>query len=209
MRRQFAVTVAATSLQLLTDQEMRVAAGLASNDGSKDATLQALGLKVADRIARYCGVTADAMQTPTLLEETCVETLRDPPQDTEILLSRRFVTVTSIVQDGVTLDAADYVVNRSSGGIMRLVGDAPSLWSSNKIVVTYKAGFVTAPPALKGAADQLFRVSLSSDDRDPLLKSVEIPDVGRREFWVSGAESHDIPRNVQDMLGPFMNVVFA
>lgn len=185
----FRVTTPAASPALLSDVELRAAAGVTGS--SYDATLATLGLRAAAAISVECAVPGDGVHVPTLLSETIEETLRPVESRPFIVLSRRFVTsVTSIVEDGDTIAAADYWLDAEAGIVHRLDEDCPSWWSRAKIVVTYVAGFATAPDDLKAAAATMVHSTYLEGGRDPLVKgeTVEIPGVmtRRQDYWVGG-----------------------
>jgi len=211
------VTTPAGDLALLTIEELRAAVGVTIGDSSQDATLATLGTRVADRITQACNVATDGAKPPTLREETLSETWRlrqlgrgsahHHGHGSELLLARRpIVSVTSIEEDGIALDPADYEILAASGMLRRLSGDAPRSWSlAGKIVVVYVAGWATVPESLKFAAEQLARVYWFQQTRDPALKQISIPGVIERQFWVDTSNDHDIPQDVMDILEPYRN----
>jgi hypothetical protein len=213
----FAVTSAATDLSLLSDQELRLAAGLAAGDTSRDADLAVLGAAVAADIATACNVAADGVAQPTLRSEAVSDTYWPTVCRIEaLILSRRFVTaVASVVEDGTTLTQdTDFWLDAGTG-ILHRIGDASGYsrtWSAAKIVVSYTAGFATVPTDLKGAATDLMQTRLSEASRDPLLKSlqVNIPDVEERrmDYWVDTTSKPGVvPDDVLARLSRFRNVM--
>jgi hypothetical protein len=81
------------------------------------------------------------------------------------------------------------------------------------LIVSYSGGWVmpgeegrTLPPAIEAAAVAYCRSLLASRDQDPMLRSVEIPGVIRRDYHspnAAGGESELLPPDVASMLGPF------
>jgi hypothetical protein len=207
------VTTAATDRSLLTPAELRSAAN--QTDGSRDTELATLGNRVAAAIARSCNVATDGVTPATLRYETLTETLRPNEQDPfcygplrrYIILSRRpVVSVTSIVEDGTTLDAEDYEIDAASGRILRLEDDEPAYWLRAKIVVVYTAGWQTVPDDLKLAASKLAQLFWADSLRsDPNLRSEEIPGVITRSWWVSQRPDPLLPEDIDELLAPYKN----
>lgn len=211
----FAVTSPATDLALLSDQELRLAAGLAASDTSQDTALAVLGLSVAADIATACNVPSGGVTQPTLRSEAVSDTywpISQGRRTDALVLSRRFVTAVSVVEDGTTLtEGTDYWLDSAPGLLRRICSDYPRAWCSAKIVVSYTAGFAIVPDDLKGAANDLIQTRLSEASRDPLLKSlqVNIPDVEERrmDYWVDTSKSGGVvPDDVLARLSRFRNV---
>lgn len=89
----------------------------------------------------------------TLARSTIVDTL-DGGKTILILLSYPVLSVTSIVEDGVTLAATDYVVNLRLGHVQRGTSLASRRWSAGyqNIVATYVAGSTVIPPIARKVA---------------------------------------------------------
>jgi hypothetical protein len=211
MKRFLTVTTAASDHALLTIGEMRTLAG--ATDGSQDVALTALGLRIAAAITAECNVAIGVGANPTLLQETLTETFFYV--DGEILnLSRRFdVTITSVVEDDITLDTDEYLVEPESGFLNRLDTDGyPCRWCAQKVVVVYQAGFATVPSDLKQAAMDTYRATYLEETRDPLVKRLreDIPGVREIEtdYWVGtmpGQSEGPIPAQVMGQLKRFRN----
>lgn len=205
------VTTAATDLTLLTIAERRAAVGL--TDNSKDPELKTLEERVAARIAHVCNVATAGTTPPTLREETLTETFRLDGLSRgphELVLARLpIVSVTSVVEDGTTLVAADYEILSAAGLLRRLSSGNPDRWETAKITVVYKAGWATVPAGLKLAAERLMRNYWYDGSRDPAVRSVEIPGVRTVNYWVGASSDPDIPAEILDLLQPFINPAFA
>lgn len=65
--------------------------------------------------------------------------LRQPPA----------LSITSVVENGTTLDASAYFVRESSGVLYRGTAEAPYGWPYGTVVVTYVAGYADPPSAAK------------------------------------------------------------
>ena len=213
MKHFLTITDEADDLQLLTIAEMRAAAGV--SDDSEDASLTALGLRIAAAITSECNVAVGTGADPTLLQETLTETFYFV--NGEILpLSRRFdITITSVVEDDITLDADEYMVDPETGFLTRLDDEGyPCRWRAQKIVVVYDAGFETVPGDLKQVALDSFRTFYMEATRDPLVKKLreDVPGVFEKEtdYWVGavpGQGEGPIPAQSMGQLKRFRNGV--
>jgi hypothetical protein len=63
------IVTPASDLAILSQAELRAAAGLAAGDTSQDTDLSILGLEAAEWIAGLCGVAAADGKSPTLKRE--------------------------------------------------------------------------------------------------------------------------------------------
>jgi hypothetical protein len=202
-----AVTTPAGDPKLLSAAEMRLAVGLASDDSSKDTVLETLNSRVSRAIASHCKVATAGIAVPTLRSETLTETFRTGMSRQRLLLSRRpIVSVTSVVEDGVTLTGADYEIDASTGILLRLESDEPADWAWGKITVVYVAGWATVPDDLKLAASKLASEIYTVGTRDPNLKRIKVEGVDEREFWVAPSSDPLISSEVDALLAPYMNV---
>ncbi|RWP31815.1 hypothetical protein [Mesorhizobium sp.] len=216
MHSVLVVTTPASDLSLLTQAERREAIGV--TDSSQDVKLAALDLRLAAAIVTECGIAIGAGAEPTLHQETITETFRQVDV-AELVLSRRHeIEVTSLVEDGVALTVdASFIVHPESGIATRLCDDRPRRWCAAKVVVVYKAGFVTVPGDLKMAAMDFMRLAWAEKKRDPSLKSevVDIPDVRRveRGYWVGSVPGQSnegaVPDIVAGQLTRFRNMMVA
>lgn len=209
------VTTPASDLTLLTIAELRAAAQVTGN--SQDANLKRVGDRVADAISQACKVVTDGAIPPTLRQETLVETFRlnrwwnrtdhRTPREMLMLARRPIVSVASVVEAGNTLDPTipDYEIRSGEGALLRLFNDAPSHWAHDKIVVTYTAGWSMVPQGLKRAAEKLVRFYWSEMAKDPLLRTINIPGVSERTYWIGAPDDPSIPQDVMDDLGPYIN----
>lgn len=178
---QFSVTTPATDLTILSVQELRVAAGLAIDDRSKDTTLAQYGKEVAAEIVQDCGVASDGSHTPTLRSEVCADVFRLKCSADALFLSRRHVTaIASIAEDGAAaLTATGFRFDAERGKLIRLINDKDACWTASKIEVAYTAGFSSVPDDLKAEAKSRIQIKISEASRDPMARELrkEIPGV--------------------------------
>lgn len=208
----FTVTTPAADRKLLSAEEMRLAAGLASTDASRDADLDRLNLAISDRIALECAVSGDGVHPPTLLRETVVETVRVQRASAMLVLARRFIAaVATVTIDGEAVDAGGYEVEAGAGMLRRLRNGCVVPWACGAVVVTYQAGFAAVPADLALAASTAMQEQWSAANRDPLLKRDRVEGVGEQEFWVGGLSSTSAGSafsvGVRAMLDPYRSVV--
>lgn len=180
---QFSVTSTADDLTLLSDEELRVAAGLARDDDSQDETLGEYGDEVAAEIACDCAIASDGVNPPTLRSEECLDVFRLKCSEKALYLSRRHVSeVDSVTEDGIELDEADWRIEADLGKLVRLSTNADTIWTGSKIDVAYTAGFDTVPAELKAEAKSRVKIKVSEGSRDPLARSIstDIPGLETR-----------------------------
>lgn len=221
----FEVITPATDLTLLTPEELRVAAGLASDDVSKDALLTIFEAQIAEEIATDCNVATASNCPPTLRSEAVQDTFRLGTYSTGLILSRRHVsTITSIVESGLTLVATDYVLEAEGGRLTRLFFEREWQWPGgfswvgtpgaySKIVVSYVAGFAIVPASLKAEAVVRLQLKLSENSRDPLVRStsettdgIDKIDIAYQVGGLSSAtKDSDLSPESQRRLKRFMN----
>lgn len=204
------VTIPASTLTLLTQDEMRSAADTTTDD----AALAKLEARVAASIMSECNIAVGIGGEPTLKQETLTETFWQVETDNLLLARRHNVSITGVTVDGGSISASDYLLDPDAGMLMRLSSDAPIRWCARKIVVVYKAGFTTIPGDLKQAAMDFLSAAYREMGRDPFVKSeeVDIPDVERirRDYWVGSipGQSNEgaVPDIVAGQLKRFRNL---
>lgn len=212
------VTAPAADPLLMTVEQMRGAAGLASDDASQDAALALLNARISAEVYDFADIAvADDGREPTLRQETLTETFRCPTSGPLLLSRRHNVEIMSVTIDGEALNTSGYEVEAESGLLHRIVGQHLSCWRGGLITVVYKAGFATVPPLLVGAASDLIRFRRSEVERDPLVRSSRIRvdgiDEVQTDYWVNSVTSGSasstgasIPPNVAAALTRFVNV---
>lgn len=195
------VTTPAADLQLLTDEELRIAAGLDAADTTHDAALATWGLQAASALAGACGIAKagyDVSLAPlrgeapvTFKAETLVQTFRIPQGFvTDKLLLARWpvLAVTSVTVDATELTVDDYEIDIPLSSLRRVSGNGTLCWPAGRVIVQYEAGFDDPLPAdLKGYAARLTGLYYASDGADPLERRIEIPGVMTVERWVDTA----------------------
>lgn len=181
------VTVASpeTSRNLVRLDYLRERLGI-TGEGN-DPELSRLIAARSQAIYAWCGIAGDQLGRRTMALESIVATWMSGYRRSSLLvLPWRIpvVTITSIVEDGITLDADDYRVHPMSAMLERLDEDVPRAWDSGKIVVTYTAGWVdidddatTIPADLQEACLAECVSAWVGRKRDASLRSETMPDV--------------------------------
>jgi len=210
------ITTPATDLQLLNQEQLRLAAGLAADDSSQDAELAKVGLRIAAEIASACRIRVGSGGQPTLKRELVTQTFRGPRLRELILDRRHELEITAVSIDGTSLGDGDFEVEPESGLLYRLSGGSVTKWCGRSIAVVYEAGFDTVPADLAAVASDLMRLRVSAGNRDPLIKSEssEVPDVltQRVDYWVGavpGSTSGPVPAEYAARLSRYMNWAMA
>lgn len=174
----------AADLALLSDEELRLAAGLAADDASQDASLADLGLEAAEWIADICGIRTAGGFPPTVLAEGLRETFPAVWSGVELVLARRFVSDVVVTENGSALtNGTDFVVLDDRGVLQRMSSGYGLQWQAAPIVVEYTAGFGAGSPAsavpatIKAVAKDYVRLRYGIGSLDPLVRSETVNDV--------------------------------
>lgn len=206
------ITIPAENPSLLTEQQLRIAAGLSADDDSRDDDLEALGLRISAEIAHACNIAVGSGGQATLRQETLTETLRRHGEAGPLVLARRHnIVVTSVaLADGSAIASTDYDVDPESGLIRREWNH----WGRERYTIVYRAGFDEVPADLAGIAIDLARIRLAEQGRDPTIRTsdVTIPGVEEvsQQFWVgaipSVGQDASLPGDLLARLKRYMNV---
>lgn len=183
------VTTAASARDLTTIQACQLELG-----ASVDPAWLALAIPAASQeIETHC--------RRIFAQDVLSETFRqvgasDACAHARLILARRpVVSIASVVADDVTLDSDEYEIDAQAGLLYRLdSSDRRAIWSEEKIVVAYTAGYVcpgsetrpTLPADLQAAAIELVKQRWFARHRDPLLKGEAVPGAGDAQYWVGG-----------------------
>jgi hypothetical protein len=201
------VTVTSAASSTLLTTLSRVKTDLGISGGQDDAALTNAIAGASSRITAYLG--------QTLAFEGVTETFR-PDRGYEcserLFLDRSpVVTMTSVTVDNdAALASSKYEVDKSAGILYRLDDSGhPLRWEFNKsIVVVYTGGYflpddsdANLPAAIEEATVALVRSLWFSRRRDPMVKSVEVPDLISESYWVGAiGERASLPNDVLMLL---------
>lgn len=185
---------------LTTTASVKTALKIANSDS--DTLIADLIPRVSKLIVEDCRLDRSAAgAVPTFARETLRATwyVANKGRGCELWLPWRppFASLTSVVEDGVTLTVnTDHVVvgNGRVTILRRMSSDTPTWWSCNKIVVTWLGGFASVMSSnierdLEAAAIEQIRGALFGADRDPAIRSESTPDVGMTAYSVPGGDT--------------------
>ena len=169
---------------------------------------------VSGECARFCNLARAAMgAVPTFGQEVVRATwlVAGQGRGSMLLLPWRtpIMAIGSVVEEGTSL-VLDTDCRLISGGMLeRMADDAPICWGTGRIVVTYTAGWslpTEVPAELEGQVIEQVKMRYLATDRDPALRSENIPDVWSGSYAVAGGDA--IGRSgllvaLEDALAPF------
>lgn len=119
-------------------------------------------------------------------KETLIETVRLCSPSAELMLARFPVaSIASVLEDGITLSAADYEFDAESGIVKRIDDDAVSAWPATKIVVSYEAGYDlpdNVPQEIEQAALIVLKHLYFGTARDPAARAEAIDGAGSTTY---------------------------
>lgn len=201
------ITAPATERGLLSLDELRTATGV---DSGYSAELLALGARVESAITAACGIVQGGATPPTLRAEEVTEVFRPTrPVDRLVLARSPVAAVVSIVEDGVTLTAAEYETDGAAATVYRLDGsDQRMHWPAVKVTIVYTGGWATVPDDLKLAAAKLARLLWEEDgvNAPPRnLKRERTEGVDEMEYWVPPASDPLMSGEITDLLRRFIH----
>jgi hypothetical protein len=197
---------------------------LAISGTGSDAALGRLISAASARMAAECD--------RVFLKESVTETFRatqqlpglatnyysQTPVEPLVLKRRPVRTLTSLTADSVALVAGtDFELDALAGVAYRLTGDTRTVWTNQKIVAVYDAGYdppgttggsaLSVPQDLQAAVRSLVRTAWFGRGRDPLVRSEEVPGVLRQDYWVGSVPgSSDLPADVLDAVETYRNI---
>lgn len=164
-----ALSTSLTTLQAVKDE-------LQITDTSEDDYLTRQIALASAAVCSYLGIVMADDGTVTLGRETLIQTFTPPTSGPVLSMLRRpIVSVTSLSEDGSTIEAEKYSFDY--GNIKRIGAS----WSRVEYVVEYVAGWLlpedsgrNLPVEIEDAAISLIKASRFSRSRDPLLRSENI-----------------------------------
>mgnify|MGYP000340655311 FL=1 len=215
-------TPAATAAARRLTTAAAVAAIMDAGDVPSDtATTESHIDIVSAMMARVAGLASDGgANIPTFAAETLRATwfAATFARGDKLLLPWRVpvTSITSVVEDGVTLTPSDDYRLLPGAALLRLDGDGetPAAWLSAKIIVNYIAGWASllstnAPPELSAACAEQVKYRILSIERDPSVRSESVPDVYSASYAIAGGDNvaaSGLLLQVQSALAPYRNI---
>lgn len=115
-----------------------------------------------------------------------------------------------VIENGLTLvEGTDYVVDYDKGLLQRLGTTGYAIdWPAWNVTVAYTAGFATIPEDVEDACIRLVKGRYYAEQRDPLLKSEDIPGVGKFDYWIDTGKGQNgnMPPDVLDLLDNYRDL---
>jgi hypothetical protein len=202
MRSIVNVTTPATNERLTTVARVQADLGITGNDAEITTAIEEASSRIEAELGYHLAL------------ESVTETFRPVvgyEMAGEALLDRTpIVSIDSVTMDGTPVVEWDH--DPVNGRLLQLSSGTKIWWKfCNALTVNYSGGWVmpgevdrTLPPALESACVAYVRSIWFSRRRDPLVKSVDVPGVISRDYWVGGiADVGALPPEVAVMLGPF------
>ena len=203
------VVTPATSGALVSLEAAKAELGLPVDDTSQDQTLRRVIGRASALIARHCN--------QAFARETLRETFRANGREV-LILARAPATIAAVTLDGQPLDADGWELD---GRLLRRIQhDRLRHWSGLRVVVDYAAGYQlpdqpadpAAPPLpldLEHACLQLLTALREAAGRDPMLRSLSMPDALSQSWLDPRAGAAHLPPQVAEALAPHVRHVFA
>lgn len=125
-------------LPIVSLSDLKTNLKIASTDTSNDEALRYTLAQATEMAERYCN--------RALRRKTVVET-HDGDREALVLREPPIQSITTVVENGVTLTASDYTVNSTSGLLYRGSATSSQEWYDGRqvITVTYVAGYANPP----------------------------------------------------------------
>lgn len=220
MNSLLTVITPASSYDLTVLDTVKLELGVGVEDNSQDDKLAGWIHQASDAIASRC--------KRVFAEETISEMFRSGYRRDPLILERIPInSITSIVEDDITLLDTEYEIDYRSGMIYRLEGTdglyRNGWYYSTKVTVIYTAGYVLLddlPYDVEKACILLIKHFKNQDitggqGGSSNLRAVEIPGVIRREWdnrsnnYQSTNSSPSLPPDVMALLGPYIRNVIG
>jgi hypothetical protein len=208
MIQNLRVTAAATTKDLTRLATVKAELSIANT--VQDAWLADAIRQASDGIAAYC------RRPEGFGRETVEETFRAvrPGAAASCLILGRDIApaIASVVEDGASLLAAEYVLDGSL--LYRLEDDRPACWLAAKIVVVYQSGYALLadlPYDVERCCLDLVVRAYNARGRDPGLRSERILDVIAQSWDTPGGNGFKdgLPVDVADRLAPYRRPVIG
>ncbi|GBD48095.1 hypothetical protein [Methylopila sp. Yamaguchi] len=196
------VVESATSRRLTTVEHVRMDLGLGSQTPS-DAQVERFIDQASAAAERFC--------RRTFARETVLQTIRACDLNRALLLERGPVSsVETVTWNGSAISSADYETDRGFLWRLSAASGRRMFWGGSVLAVRYVAGYVLPgetgadlPADVERAVIQLVGAALSTQGRDPLVKSEDVDGVGEITFWVPGARSQLASPEAETLLRPY------
>jgi hypothetical protein len=179
------VITPASSHDLITLDQAKLALNIPADDTSKDDKLAEQITQVSAAIERYCG-RVFAVQAYRDQFRTVHNWLGygEPiiTRQFPIVLDAEGLPMATITENGAAIDAGLWDVNAATGMFYRVDDTLVIGWTGTTILIDYTAGFSPIPADLQAAATEWLTSRWWFIGRDPTVKSETIPDLITQSF---------------------------
>ncbi|HLL28577.1 MAG TPA: hypothetical protein VKT73_13115 [Xanthobacteraceae bacterium] len=212
MKSFLTVNTPASSIDLTTRDAVKGEFGITGT--AEDTQLATWITQASAIIAKECNAVFGAEDvTQTFAHVIAFGTQRRGSPELNLL---RFpvIEIESLTEDGITLEEdTDFSVDKETGILYRLTGGSVRDWWARDITVTYQGGYSlpgSSPPELARACTIFVRHMRASARRDPLVKSVNVPNVIQRDYWVGPVgQNAALPPEVDALLTEWRRPAFG
>jgi len=205
------VTSFAESYDLTVLETAKEELGISLSETGYDAVLTRLIHETSSAISTICD--------RVFAEESVSETFRlGYVQESLILRRRPISSITSVTEDDIVVDAAEYECDLGAGILYRLTTeDFRTGWSANKIIIAYVSGWYLLddlPYDIERACllwMKSFWVNARRNGGDTLVKVEDVPGLMRKEYFSNVqvnpiTKGYNPPPEVMVLLNPYIEV---
>ena len=188
---------------------------LGPTDNSTDAQIDAYIRQASDAIVGAINVDiakATVAETFRRTRRGIICGARGSSSDSKLTLARMPVlSISSVVEDGTTLDPSEYELESADFGLLlRLRDGFLSTWSASTIVVTYTAGYDLPNSALLQRACALLVAQYkSSASRDLTVRSESTDGIGSTSWFDGAVDRGGLSPEVAGILQQFQIPAFG
>ena len=192
------VTVAPTTndLTILATAQRELATAVTSGMAELITTASEL-------CAQFCGRMNDRKESE-FGAQTVEQTERDVDGDCILLLRDIKPAITSVVEDGVTLDADDYQLDGAR--LLRFSDDVQQDWCATKVVITYTTGFILLggmPQPIEQACLDVLRSLFYGRGKEAGVRSESVDGVMSISYRDPQPGGGGLPPGVAEALAPW------
>ncbi|EHM00534.1 hypothetical protein HMPREF9946_02574 [Acetobacteraceae bacterium AT-5844] len=203
------VVTPASSSALVSLEVAKSELEIPADDTSQDEKLRRAIARASAMIARHCN--------RVFAREQLRQTFRPMTSDA-LLLARSPATVTAVTSDGQPLTGEEWELDQCL--LYRLRGGCRIPWFGRVVVVDYAAGYrmpegpqeneaPELPLDLEQACLQLLTFLRESAGRDPMLRSLSVPEAISQSWLDPRAGAAQLPPQVAEAVAPYVRHVFA
>lgn len=205
----------ATNTALATRAYVKSELGI--TDSSEDARIDAYIRQASDAIVGAINVDlaeATVEETFRRIRRGIICGTRGSFTDHKLTLARMPVaSISSVVEDGATLDPSEYELESADFGLLlRLRDGFLSTWSASTIVVTYTAGYDlpnSAPALLQRACALLVSQYRANAKRDLTIRSESGDGLGSTSYFDGAGDRGGLSPEVSGILQQFQIPAFG